>query len=158
MSESQISQQGLVRLATGIGAKPLKGTSKAMNPKFSWMTGAKVRRWAFWLLIIAIALRFYVVRELLTAFAFFTIGFAALVSVVLSLYLLQKSLELGVVRIVNVGRWMAQGMSTAIWLVRQEAVLLKSAQDLKTKNKNSKDWRDSENLNWADGENCAEGI
>jgi hypothetical protein len=53
--------------------------------------------WGF-LAVIALA-QLYVVRELLAAFALFAIGFAALAFVVASLYLLQKSWELAVMRI-----------------------------------------------------------
>jgi len=53
--------------------------------------------WGF-LAVIALA-QFYVVRELLAAFALFAIGFAALACVVASLYMLQKSWELAVARI-----------------------------------------------------------
>jgi len=53
--------------------------------------------WGF-LAVIALA-QLYVVRELLAAFAIFTLGFAALAFVVGSLYMLQKSWELAVVRL-----------------------------------------------------------
>jgi hypothetical protein len=53
--------------------------------------------WGF-LAVIALA-QLYVVRELLAAFAIFTLGFAALALVVASLYMLQKSWELAVVRL-----------------------------------------------------------
>lgn len=53
--------------------------------------------WAF-LAVIALA-QFYVVRELLAAFAIFVLGFAALAAVVGSLYLLQKSWELAAARL-----------------------------------------------------------
>jgi hypothetical protein len=53
--------------------------------------------WAF-LAVIALA-QFYVVRELLAAFAIFALGFAALAAVVGTLYLLQKTGELAVARL-----------------------------------------------------------
>jgi hypothetical protein len=53
--------------------------------------------WGF-LAVIALA-QLYVVRELLAAFALFALGFAALALVVASLYMLQKSWELAVVRL-----------------------------------------------------------
>jgi hypothetical protein len=53
--------------------------------------------WGF-LAVIALA-QLYVVRELLAAFALFTLGFAALALVVASLYLLQKSWQLAVARL-----------------------------------------------------------
>ena len=48
--------------------------------------------WAF-LAVIALA-QFYVVRELLAAFAIFALGFGALAAVVAGLYMLQKTWEL----------------------------------------------------------------
>ena len=53
--------------------------------------------WGF-LAIIALA-QFYVVRELLAAFAIFALGFAALALVVASLYILQKTSELSLARL-----------------------------------------------------------
>src|SRR5580693_8803316 len=53
--------------------------------------------WAF-LAVIALA-QFYVVRELLAAFAIFALGFAALAAVVGSLYMLQRTWELAVARL-----------------------------------------------------------
>jgi len=53
--------------------------------------------WGF-LAVIALA-QLYVVRELLAAFALFALGFAALAFVAASLYMLQKSWELGVARL-----------------------------------------------------------
>jgi hypothetical protein len=123
-------------------ARPCKGARTA---------GGKVRTWTFWLLTIAIASRFYVFRELLAAFAFFGIGFAALAFVVLSLCLVQKGWELAAVRIFDSERG-------AIWLAAEDGARSKSAQQLKTKKRNSKDWRGKGSVNWADRENCAERI
>jgi hypothetical protein len=53
--------------------------------------------WAF-LAVIALT-QFYVVRELLAAFAIFALGFAALAAVVASLYMLQRTWELAVARL-----------------------------------------------------------
>ena len=47
----------------------------------------------------AVAWQFYFVRELIAAFAFFAIGFAAVALVFGSLYMLQKSWEMGVTRL-----------------------------------------------------------
>ena len=120
-----------------------------MNREYAWTAG-KVRTWAFWLLTIAIALRFYVVQELLAAFAFFGIGFAALAFVVLSLYLLQKGWGLAVMRIFDGGRRVAHGAPATLWLARQDVTRSKSAQELKTENRNSKDWNGKGSLDWAD--------
>jgi len=58
--------------------------------------------WRIWLwgflAVIALA-QFYVVRELLAAFAIFTLGFAALAVVVASVYTLQKSCEFAAARL-----------------------------------------------------------
>ena len=64
--------------------------SKLMDSGRKWL-------WGF-LAVIALA-QFYVVRELLAAFAIFALGFAALALVVGTLYMLQLSWELAVTRI-----------------------------------------------------------
>jgi hypothetical protein len=122
-----------------------------MNRECAWTAGGKVRTWTFCLLTIAIASRFYLVRELFAAFAFFAFGFAALAFVVLSLYLVQKGWELAAGRIFNSKRW-------AIWLAAQVGALSKSAQELKRENRNSKDWNGKGSLSWVDREKWAERI
>src|SRR5215813_6222511 len=119
------------------------------------MAEEKVRKWTFWLLTIAITSQFYFVQELLAAFAFFAIGFAALTFVVVSLYLLQKGWELAAVRIIDSKRWMASGKRAAIWLAGKDVAGSKSAQELKTENRNSKDWNSKGSLDWVEGEKCA---
>ena len=56
-------------------------------------------KWAWCLSGSAVAWQFYFVRELIAAFAFFAIGFAAVALVFGSLYTLQKSWEMGVTRL-----------------------------------------------------------
>jgi hypothetical protein len=73
-----------------------KAQEAAVQSKFK-DTG-RMWLWAF-LAVIALA-QFYVVRELLAAFAIFALGFAALAAVVASLYMLQRTWELAVVRLV----------------------------------------------------------
>ena len=58
-------------------------------------------KWAGCLSGSAVAWQFYFVRELLAAFAFFVIGFAAVALVFGSLYTLQKGWEVGVTRLVD---------------------------------------------------------
>ena len=53
--------------------------------------------WAF--LAVIVLAQFYVVRELLAAFAIFALGFAALAAVAGTLYLLQKTGELALARL-----------------------------------------------------------
>jgi hypothetical protein len=53
-------------------------------------TNSKGWKWALWLLVAGVGLRFYFLQELVAAFAFFLIGFAAVAFVILSLYMLQK--------------------------------------------------------------------
>ena len=129
-----------------------------MNRACAGTVDGKVRKWMFWLLAVAVASQFYFVQELLAAFAFFAIGFAALAFVVLSLYLLQKGWELAVVRIFHNERWMARGTRRAIWMAGQDGAQSKSAQDLKTETRNSKDWNGKGSLNWVDGDKCPERI
>ena len=118
----------------------------------------EVRKWTFWLLTIAIALQFYLVQELLAAYAFFAIGFAALTFAVVSLYLLQKGWEVAAVRIIDSEQGKARGTRSAIGLAGQDVARSKSAQELKTENRNSKDWNGKGSLNWADREKCVKRI
>ncbi len=62
-------------------------------------TEGKNWKWAWWLLMAGVGLQFYFVRELIAAFAFFAIGFAAVALIFGSLYTLQKSWEMGVTRL-----------------------------------------------------------
>ena len=119
----------------------------------------KVRKCAIWLLAVAIPSQFYFIQELLAAFALFAIAFGALAFVVLSLYLLQKGWEIAVVRIFDGERWMAGDAPAAmLWVAGQDSAESKPAEELKTENRNSKDWNGKEILNWVDGEKCAERI
>jgi hypothetical protein len=58
-------------------------------------------KWAWWLLLTGVGLQFYFVQELVAAFAFFAIGFAATAFVIVSLYMLQKGWEAAVGRLTN---------------------------------------------------------
>ena len=108
----------------------------------------KVRRWTFWLLAVAIASQFYLAQELIAAFAFFAIRLGALAFVVLSLYLRQKGWEIAVLRIFAGERCMKRGASVGmLWLAGQDVAQSKSAQELKTENRNSKDWNSKGTLN-----------
>jgi hypothetical protein len=78
-----------------LGAAVQKNQEAAVQSKFK-DTG-RIWLWAF-LAVIALA-QFYIVRELLAAFAIFVLGFAALAFVVASLYVLQKSWELAMARL-----------------------------------------------------------
>ncbi len=62
-------------------------------------TEGKNWKWAWWLLLAGVGLQFYFVQELVAAFAFFAIGFAAVALVFGSLYTLQKGWEMGVTRL-----------------------------------------------------------
>jgi hypothetical protein len=128
------------------------------NKGYARTAEGKLRKWMFWLLAVAVASQFYFVQELITVFTFFAIAFTALAFVVLSVYLLQKGWGFVVVRAFDSERWMARGTTAAIWPAGQDGSRAKSAQDLKTENRNSKDWRGKGSLNWADRENCAERI
>ena len=61
----------------------------------------KSRKWMWWFLGVLAALQLYFVRELLAAFALFAVGFAALASMVISVYMLQKSWEVAVQRVAD---------------------------------------------------------
>jgi predicted membrane protein len=58
----------------------------------------KSRKWMWWFLGIIAALQAYFVRELLAAFVLFALGFAAIASVIGSLYMLHKAWALAVER------------------------------------------------------------
>jgi uncharacterized membrane protein YhaH (DUF805 family) len=62
-------------------------------------TEGKNRKWVWWLLLVGVGLQFYFVQELVAAFAFFAIGFGAVVVVFGSLYTLQKGWEMWVTRL-----------------------------------------------------------
>ena len=109
-----------------------------MNNGHAWTVEGKIRSCTFCLLAVLVASQFYFAQELLTVYAFFVIGFAALTLVVLCLYVLQKGWELAAMRIIDSKRWMAHRKRAAIW-ARQELAGSKSAQELKTENRNSKD-------------------
>jgi hypothetical protein len=64
-------------------------------------TEGKNWKWAWWLLLAGVGLQFYFVRELVAAFAFFAIGFAAIAFVIVSLYMLQQGWEAAVGRFTN---------------------------------------------------------
>jgi hypothetical protein len=64
-------------------------------------TEGKNWKWAWWLLLAGVGLQFYFVRELVAAFAFFAIGFAAIAFVIVSLYMLQRGWEAAVGRFTN---------------------------------------------------------
>lgn len=64
-------------------------------------TGGKRWKWAWWLLVAGVGLRFYFVQELVAVFALFAIGFAAFTVVVWSLYMLHKGWAATVARFAN---------------------------------------------------------
>jgi hypothetical protein len=59
------------------------------------------RKWMWRFLGVLVALQLYFVRELLAAFALFSLAFAAIAFVVISLYMLQKSWEIAVARVAD---------------------------------------------------------
>jgi hypothetical protein len=62
----------------------------------------RIWKWACGVLVVvAAACQFYFVQELIAAFAFFAIGFAALALVVVSLYLLQKVWEMTIAHFID---------------------------------------------------------
>jgi hypothetical protein len=64
-------------------------------------TNSKGWKWALWLLVAVVGLQFYFLQELVVAFAFFAIGFAAVALVFLSLYMLRKGCAAAVARITD---------------------------------------------------------
>jgi hypothetical protein len=71
--------------------------------KISTKTKDNGRKWMWWFLGIVAALQLYFVRELLAVFALFAVGFAAVASVVIGVYMLQKGWEVAVHRVAESG-------------------------------------------------------
>lgn len=72
------------------------------------------KRWkmACWLVGIVVGLQFYFVQELIAAFAFFVIGFAAIAVVIASLYVLQKGWEAAVTRLIDSRHFSGRGLQS----------------------------------------------
>jgi hypothetical protein len=82
-------------LHPGPRAAVKKFREAAVQSKFK--DSGRIWLWSF-LGVIALA-QFYVVRELLAAFAIFALGFAALAAFIGTLYLLQKTGEMAIARL-----------------------------------------------------------
>ena len=65
------------------------------------VTKDRGRKWMWCCAGALVTLPFYFVRELITTFALFAIGFAAFAFAIVSLYMLQKGWEVAVARIVD---------------------------------------------------------
>jgi len=99
---------------------------------------SNVRRWAGWLLGAAVTLQFYFVQELLAALALFAIGFAAVASVIVGLYGLQKGWEKAVLRIFNFDQVAARSLPARDFRLNGQAMKRsKLSQELKTRNRNN---------------------
>ena len=61
----------------------------------------KGRKWMWWFLAAVVAVQMYFVRELVAAFALFTLGFAVIAFVAGSLYMLQKTWAVAVERVAD---------------------------------------------------------
>ncbi|HLZ91669.1 MAG TPA: hypothetical protein VKQ28_08130 [Candidatus Acidoferrum sp.] len=81
------------------------------------------RKWMWWFLAVIVALQLYFVRELLAVFALFAVGFAAIASVIISLYMLQKGWEVAVGRVADsnhpIVNFARRGASTVEDMVRR---------------------------------------
>ena len=93
---------------------------------------------AEWLLGAAVALQFYFVQELLAALALFAIGFAAVASVIVGLYGLQKGWEKAVLRIFGFDQVAARSLPARDLRLNGQAVeRSKLSQELKTRKINN---------------------
>jgi hypothetical protein len=72
----------------------MAGTGKMKNED-------KSRKWMWWILGIIAALQVYFVQELLAAFVLFALGFAAIASVIASLYMLHRTWAFTVERLAD---------------------------------------------------------
>jgi hypothetical protein len=107
----------------------------------------------------AVALQFYFFQELLAALALFAIGFAAVASVMVGLYVLQKGWEMAVTSIFSFDQVAARGVPAREPRLNREAVApSKLSQELKTRKRNSKDGRSRAAVDWRVGQKCAERI
>lgn len=70
-----------------------EGTEERMKPDY------RIWKWACGVLAVLATCQFYFVQELIAAFVFFAIGFAALALVVVSLYMLQKAWEMAIAHV-----------------------------------------------------------
>jgi hypothetical protein len=75
-------------------------------------TEGKNWKWALWFLVAGVGLQFYFVQELVAAFAFFAIGFAAIAFVIVSLFMLQRGWEAAVARFTNSKDLSGPGLQT----------------------------------------------
>ncbi len=73
-------------------------------------TEDKGRKWMWWFLGLALALKFYFVQELIAAFVLFALVFAVIAFVIFSLYMLQKSWEVAVARFIESPRLSGPGL------------------------------------------------
>jgi hypothetical protein len=64
-------------------------------------TEGKSWKWAWWVPVAGVGLRFYFVQELVAVLAFFAVGFAVVAFVIVSLYVLQKGCAEAVARFTN---------------------------------------------------------
>ena len=70
----------------------------------SWCSADRGRKWLWCSLAVLVACQFYFVRELVAAFAIFALAFAAVAALIIALYLLLKSWELAVARLLALRR------------------------------------------------------
>ena len=70
----------------------------------SWLTADRARKWLYCSLAVLVACQFYFVRELAAALGLFALGFAAVAGLIIALYMLLKSWELAVARLLSFRR------------------------------------------------------
>lgn len=75
------------------------------------------RKWMWWFLGLVMAFQLYFVQELVAAFALFALAFAAIASVIGAVYLLQKTWEAGVLRVVRSSNPTVLATKRAVWAV-----------------------------------------
>lgn len=87
-------------MATSI-ASPANFAHHAQSAASSIPGKDRRRSWLWWFLAIVAASQLYFVRELVAAFALFSIGFAAIAFVVVSLYMLHHCCTLAMARLAD---------------------------------------------------------
>lgn len=73
------------------------------------------RKWMWWFLGAVVAFQIYFVRELIAAFALFALGFAAIAFLIGGVYLLHKTWEAGVLRVVRSSNPAVLAAKSAVW-------------------------------------------
>ena len=115
----------------GLRKQEIAGISKLLKENLDTYIH-RVPRWLWWGVAVAIAIHFYLFRELLAAYLIFSILFGILLALLLAVYLLSEAIDWGLLRAESKARAFAKRTrkirTEGIWLQhhfqrhREEAV------------------------------------